>query len=453
VLRLKLVRMVLLPLFIALIATALVYRFGPRAGTEKAPEVDLVPAVVATRPIPARTLVELDMVVLRQVPRDLFGTLALSDKKDAVGRVTTVPIAAGEVLLGSRLAAPGGGPTLAFAVPEGKRAITVAVDEVRGVAGFLQPGDRVDVLGTFKPEVAGDDKTLLLLEDIPILAVAQRTTAGEGAQTDMRAYTSVTLAVTPEEAAVVALADERGELRLALRPATPEEDCGVVQVTSAMFRGDAESLADFEFKAQVRIMVVVAEVDRQSLYRLTPGILPGVQFHELGRGALGSLDALVAEGRAAVIDRADLITMNRESARYALTGEYVIRAGPAGQQVVVWQEYGLVLDMVPEAYDLPFIDFQMQSSLRILALGAAAGAGAGAAAGAEADARVREGWGTVRVDMNEVVIITGLVRAEDLTAGPRGGELLVLPPGSVSPEFMAGERELVLIVEPVADRR
>jgi pilus assembly protein CpaB len=92
-------------------------------------------------------------------------------------------------------------------------------------------------VATFAPSVAGADRSLLLLQNLLVLAVAQETASRHGPVRELRAYTSVTLAVTPEEATLLVLAEERGSLRLLLRPLGDNTvTAGTIEATTDRFR-------------------------------------------------------------------------------------------------------------------------------------------------------------------------------------------------------------------------
>jgi pilus assembly protein CpaB len=95
-----------------------------------------------------------------------------------------------------------------------KRALTIAVNEVVGVAGFVFPGDRVDVLGTVK--VDDENFTKIILQSVEVLAIAQKVEQKPGEEP--RVTTSATLALDPQQAEALAQIDNSGKLRLALRP-------------------------------------------------------------------------------------------------------------------------------------------------------------------------------------------------------------------------------------------
>lgn len=143
----------------------------------------------------------------------------LKDPKTNEGRVARVSILKGEPISETKLAPAGAQPGLSFAIKEGKRAITVRVNDVVGVAGFALPGNYVDILINTVDETAkaaGENKTIskIVLEHILLLAVAQETSQGEGKP---KVVNAVTLEVTPDQAEKIDLARSVGSLSLVLR--------------------------------------------------------------------------------------------------------------------------------------------------------------------------------------------------------------------------------------------
>lgn len=226
----SLLRYLLIPALVGLLVTVAVYKYLPVPEPQAAP-METVTVVVAKRPIPARTLLTSEDVALKEFPRDFLPKGAVTDAADAVGKMTVAPLAEDEVILKGHLAGPDVKLQLSFHIPKGYRAMTFGVSETTGVAGFVEPGDRVDILWT----VSGDNQYIpdpkprsqILVENALVLAVGQdpavRTKDGRG---QMEGYTSLTLALTPDEALRVSLAAEEGTLRFVLRSAGDEEKAG-----------------------------------------------------------------------------------------------------------------------------------------------------------------------------------------------------------------------------------
>ena len=197
-----------------------------RPAASKIPDVQVV---VAQQEIRSKTMITAEMLAVRAVPRTQR-TSAARAREDAVGRLAKEHILPGEQVLNTRLYARDEKPGLTFVIPAGKRAVSVAVNEVIGVAGFVKPGDRVDVLGTFDESVVGKTVTTTVLQDVEVLAISQRMEDED--DTKARVATTVTLALNLSEAEKITLAEEQGRLRLVLRPAGQEGKEYVAQTTT-----------------------------------------------------------------------------------------------------------------------------------------------------------------------------------------------------------------------------
>jgi pilus assembly protein CpaB len=143
---------------------------------------------------------------------------AITDPKQAIGRGALTDIYQGEPLINARLSAPGSGGGLAPTIPQGMRAIAVRVDQVVGVAGFVTPGMRVDVIVTgTPPDASGSDQlSKTILQNIEVLSAGtdiQRDNEGKPQQVQV-----VNILVTPEEAEVISLATTgSNKIQLVLR--------------------------------------------------------------------------------------------------------------------------------------------------------------------------------------------------------------------------------------------
>lgn len=212
---------------VAALATALYFR------SREARLADLgrpLPCLIAGRDLPAQTQLEPTMLAVIELPRQFLQPGAICDLPSAVGQVTQAPIAAGEQITRTRVYPPGDGHGFAATIPRGKRAVSIAVDAVSGVAGLIEPGNFVDCLATFDFGEAANTQsfTMTLLEGAPVVAVDQRVAlldataaAAEpgtpGAPRARAQEQTVTLALTPTEAQKVIFAQEGGRLRLSLR--------------------------------------------------------------------------------------------------------------------------------------------------------------------------------------------------------------------------------------------
>jgi pilus assembly protein CpaB len=136
-------------------------------------------------------------------------------KSQVLGRGVILPVQKGEFILPSKLAAENAGSGLPSLIPPGMRAVSVRVNEVVAVAGFVVPGTRVDVLLTGNPGGANEQQTTTVLENVAVIAAGQkleRNAAGEPQSTPV-----ITLLVSPDDAQKLTLASSQGHIQLALR--------------------------------------------------------------------------------------------------------------------------------------------------------------------------------------------------------------------------------------------
>jgi len=174
-------------------------------------------ALVAIRDLPVGTVVaDKDLRVI-DWPGDAVPQGLLTDPKTVVGRGVLAPMRLNEPFLDSKLAPTGAGGGMPVIIGEGMRALSVAVDEVSDVAGFVTPGTRVDVLLTM-PDPLDEKKepiTRSILQNIPALASGQ--VMQKDAEGKPMPVSTVTLEVTPAQAETLALATNQGRIHMALR--------------------------------------------------------------------------------------------------------------------------------------------------------------------------------------------------------------------------------------------
>lgn len=244
--------MLFLALFFGVVSALLVYVYLSQAKEEGGGGTGsgaLVPVVVAARDIQAGTRLTADMVSIKKLSQGAVLTGAFQKTEDVIGKVTRVPLVAGEQVIPAKvtggelaLAEFGDNPPLSLVVPEGMRAVSIEVNSVVGAGGLIRPGDRVDVILSVAADVLDDQQETIgrnqiartILQDVQVLAVGEdvvrMTTDSEGAQGEQLAgveeanpeATTVTLAVSPVHGEVLTVADEcrerfAGRISLALR--------------------------------------------------------------------------------------------------------------------------------------------------------------------------------------------------------------------------------------------
>lgn len=217
---------------------------------------DTVAVVVAAADIAPRTGLKKDMFKVQQVSADTRHPKAFTSVEELEGKVTKLAVTAGEQMLDTKVFAEREESGLAFVIPPNKRAVSVALSEVIGSGGMIVPGDRVDVIAVFDQRIAGKDMSVTVLQDVEVLAVAQYLVGEEAPSVSTKAAPagfggsskeqdkvdpksqptakSVTLAVNQEEAQRLILAEEKGKIRLALRP---YGDKGTVNMPEASLSG------------------------------------------------------------------------------------------------------------------------------------------------------------------------------------------------------------------------
>jgi pilus assembly protein CpaB len=180
----------------------------------QAKSIQTVPVVVTTRAVPLGTRLQASdlRVVNWPAAQPLQGTFSKID--DGVNRAVITSMVQNEPLLEDKLASREGGAGLSATIPNGMRAVSVSVNDVIGVAGFVVPGTMVDVLVTGSMGPTGN-VTRTILENVRVLAAGQK--VEQEREGKPQTVPVITLLVTPEEANALAMASTQGRIQLALR--------------------------------------------------------------------------------------------------------------------------------------------------------------------------------------------------------------------------------------------
>jgi pilus assembly protein CpaB len=192
-----------------------------RAAAMDADKTGLATVAVAAIEIPFGTQIEARHVGSIQMLEGTQPGDAYADAQQVIGKVAKSTILPGELLLKARFVDQGAGSTLAAVVAQDMRAVSIRVDDVVGVGGFLLPGNRVDVVASREENGKGFAETIL--GNVKVLAVDQSASTEKNEPVVVRA---VTLEVTPEGAEALMKARELGRLQLTLR--NPLDDTIVV---------------------------------------------------------------------------------------------------------------------------------------------------------------------------------------------------------------------------------
>jgi Flp pilus assembly protein CpaB len=270
------------------IVTVMIFSGGKKEAPKVVAKIPTQEVVVPLVPISeGKTLTISDITSVKWPSEFLPKGATFEDTSQVVGRVAKQDLFPGEPIFAEKVSGSDTNGGLPAIIPKGMRAVSVAVTEVKGVAGFVKPGDRVDVLTTFEIEQEGgksERKTRTVLQNVLVLASAQTmvndnkyaietpdgVTRGEAevkaveskdkdknkkaekpksegdlekerkqrekekkdAEKAARLVSSVTMALTPEQSEALALAEETGDIRLALRP---ETDHAIAEVNGISF--------------------------------------------------------------------------------------------------------------------------------------------------------------------------------------------------------------------------
>jgi pilus assembly protein CpaB len=210
-------KLLILSLVLAMLAAVSVFRYLNEIENTARAAANLVPVIVAKEDIPARTKLTEAMFTVVEVPKDFRHTDAVIDKNQIKGTFAAERLLAGEQVLSSRLVFEDSKTGLSYKISPGHRALTISVGTVAGVAGYILPGDKVDVVLTIV--VDEGDKTItvttVIATNLKILAVGQYT-VGQGKE--QLIVDSVTIDTPMEQVNTLVQASEKGAVRLVLRP-------------------------------------------------------------------------------------------------------------------------------------------------------------------------------------------------------------------------------------------
>lgn len=201
--------------------------------------------VIAARNISPQAEILASDLELVSVPRRYLQPAAVQQLDQAVGRIAATAIPQGTQVTLATTLSPSAKNGIAGTLTEGKRAVSIAVDEVNGVAGLVRPGNFVDCLLTvdFGDDAGSRFTTLTLLEQVPVIAVNRNIfppvvqPSGAKEKTTMSLPSDdigrqlVTVAVSPSDAATLMLAQESGRVHLVLRPQDDGASATVAPVT------------------------------------------------------------------------------------------------------------------------------------------------------------------------------------------------------------------------------
>lgn len=189
--------------------------------------------LVANRDIPKGATIEAGMLKTRTIPREYAQPQAVTSPERIIGMMTIAPIAKDEQITLNKLSSiqevqPS---TLAMATPVGKRAVSIPVDNITSLMGMIRPGDYVDVVAmvpvpvqTAEGQMTTRVSVVTLFQNVLVLAAGQETrrqpeaeASRYGEKKSAEIASLITLALTPQEANLIAFVQEQGKIRLILR--------------------------------------------------------------------------------------------------------------------------------------------------------------------------------------------------------------------------------------------
>ncbi len=192
--------------------------------------------IVAADDIQVGSRVEEHDVRVARFPASGLPPGAYTKRSQVMGRGVIIPNSKGEFILPSKLAPENAGAGLPALIPPGMRAVSVRVNEVVSVAGFVGPGTRVDVLLTGTPNGSSESQTTTVLQNVAVIASGQRlerNAAGEAQTTPV-----ITLLTSPEDAERLTLASAEGKIQLVLRnPLDTHQDPVAAENAKGLYMG------------------------------------------------------------------------------------------------------------------------------------------------------------------------------------------------------------------------
>jgi pilus assembly protein CpaB len=241
-----------LALAVGLLVSYGVYnRLRTSAGVNREPGVEVV---VAANDIEVGAKLEDHDIRMLSFPQSNIPPGVFTRKSQVLNRGVVLPVSRGEFILPSKLAAENAGAGLPSLIPPGMRAVSVRVNDVVSVAGFVQPGTRVDILSTGSS--GSERQTMTVLENVAVIAVGknlERSAAGEA-----QIASVITLLVSPDDAQKLALVSQEGRIQLALRNPLDTRKGGIGATRASSLYPGATPATTSEPKPKVHRVAVKA---------------------------------------------------------------------------------------------------------------------------------------------------------------------------------------------------
>ena len=218
----SLVVMIIIAVVLGLIAAIGIWQYLNKT-QQQVKELSITRAVViASKSIPAGKKLEESDLAIKQLPAQAVPKDYPSSIDSLKGRLVKNTIGTDEVITEGRLVGKGAAGGLPIVIPLGHRAITIKVNEVVGVGGFISPGDHIDILSTLKNNNEAYSRTVL--QNVLVVAVGDKIfDPNNYSDPQPKIVSQVTFALLPKDAEKLALASETGQIHLVLRPLSEKE--------------------------------------------------------------------------------------------------------------------------------------------------------------------------------------------------------------------------------------
>lgn len=180
--------------------------------------------VVAAVDIPERTVIREEMLKTVHMPNELVQSDAIKDMSAAAGKIAKLKILQGDSITANKLFGDVTKEGFIASIPADKRAISIAITDITGISGFARPGDYVDVMVIEDKKQKNTISGEMILQNILLLAINKNSDTADGKKDDKKdQMATATLAVSPEDAIRLAVAQTKGTIYLALRPFKPKD--------------------------------------------------------------------------------------------------------------------------------------------------------------------------------------------------------------------------------------
>ncbi len=179
---------------------------------KEASKVPMIPVVVSSLEIKENTEIKAEMVKIINIAESAVTPNAVTKLEDVVGNIATRDIYIGEQIISLELAKPGESTQkLSYMIESGKRAVSVKVDEVSGISGLIEPGNKVDVVVVYDESSTSD----IILQNITVLSTGMKLETEESAKAET--YETVTLSLDTTQILKLRAAEAKGKITMALR--------------------------------------------------------------------------------------------------------------------------------------------------------------------------------------------------------------------------------------------